>query len=69
LNDATSTSETNGEAMWEPMILNHAVMELLREFPKMDAERVVQAVNVAAQTVKPVVGRVVLMQKARERLR
>lgn len=43
-------------------------MELLREFPRLDAERVVQAVNLAAQTVKPVAGRVVLLQKARERL-
>ncbi len=58
----------SGHSPWDPAILNFAIQELRREFPTTPADRIVQAVGMAARTVEPAVGRVVLLQRARESL-
>lgn len=53
----TATNGPTDDTLWNPAVLNSAVMELRRESPRLPAERIVQAVNVAAQGIEPKAGR------------
>lgn len=64
-----SDSPADGQKLWDSSQLNFAIQELRREYPGTQAEQIMQSVGLAASSLEPTVGRVALLQRARERLR
>lgn len=56
---------TGGQERWPTATLVHALRELSKEFPAEPPERLARAVDDAARYLRPAVGEVALLQRAR----